>query len=464
MDLSVKNNALQEIAAVEKIDIPALAAKVYPSQDLETFAVGPYSITEVVQLIQRVCKQLKTELNGPNATHLPNDFTYSQVGSTTLITCLAQVRTHLQQGNVFGNFIPYLQALVAYQLQYGFWDRSRLKTHDVKTLELEAKAQELATLTKQLAAQRQELEEGRRLLTAEKNKLEQYYQQKAEEFQRLSQQQQQGASLLQDINQFHTTGSTVSTKLDALLQTQQEHLTAIEKRQEQEQGAFDVFSEGYATFGKDVEQQLETFEAKKEEFDGHLTFAKDTETYLQAKRDEINKLTSFAADGALGHSFNARRDTLDTTVIFWRRLLPWVTVATIIWMLVIFSGGFGFVPLLSSATPNPWLNLLLNTLKTSPLVLFLIFIIKQYNRERNLQEEYAFRAAVAMTISAYADKLTTEENKEKIVLESVQRVYTSPRITAPDGGFGLRLPSREMADVLKNLTEAVKELKAPLAK
>lgn len=247
------------------------------------------------------------------------------------------------------------------------------------------------------------------------------------------------------------------------MQTQETNLNAIQERQEEEKEAFEEFSTEQAQLKKNAEQQVTDFETKKEEFDGHLTFAKETEAFLTAKKEEINKLTSFAADGALGHSFNDRRDKLDVTVLFWRRLLPWATGVTIVWMLIIFSGGFGFVPLLSSTTPNPWLNLLLNTLKTSPLVLFLLFVIKQYNRERNLQEEYAFRAAVAMTISAYADKLTTEQNKEKIILESVQRVYTSPRISAPEAGFNFRLPSKDMGELVKGLTDALKELKGSKA-
>lgn len=463
MEISVKDSLLQEIAAIDKLDVAVLAVKVYPKQDLDTLMVGTYTVTETITFIRRTTKQLKSELNGSDWKHLPNEFSHPSLGNSPLTSCLSQIRTNLQQGTTFNYLVPYLQVLIDYQMQYGFWDRSRLKTHDVKTLELDAKAQALDALTKQLDDQRQELAEGRKLLTDEKTKLEKYYQEKVEEFQRLTQQQTQGAGLLQEINQYHTTGSTVSTKLDALLKTQETNLATIEERQETEQEAFEEFTAEHAALKKEAQEQASAFEAKKEEFDGHLTFAQETEAYLQAKRDEINKLTGFAADGALGHSFNLRRDTLNVTVNYWRQLIPFVSGLTLLWILVVFSGCFGLVPKLAAATDNPWLNLLLNSLKTSPIVLFLLFAIKQYNRERNLQEEYAFRAAVAMTISAYADKLTTESNKEKIILESVQRVYTSPRISAPDGGFGLRLPGKEVADLLKNLTEAVKEMKAPIA-
>jgi len=452
---------MQFIDSIDKLDLAAIAAKVYPTQDLEALQLGPYTALEIVGLVKRVVKQFRREFTGPDWQHLPHDFTYPTVASSTVGSCLSNILSYLQQNTPFNNLVPYLQALIGYQLQYGFWDRSRLKTHDVKTLDLEAKAQELSTLTKQLATQRQELEEGQKLLAAEKTKLEKYRAEKDEQFQRLTQQQNQGANLLQEINQYHTTGSTVSAKLDALLQTQQEHLVAIEKRQEEEQAAFEEFSEGYTDINRDAKQQVATFEAKKQEFDGHLTFAKETETYLQAKREEINKLTAGAADGALGHSFNTRRDLLDVNVKYWRQLLPWLCGITLGWILIVFTGFFGWAPRLTAATDNVWLNVLLNSLKTSPLVLFLIFVIRQYNRERNLQEEYAFRAAVAMTISAYADKLTTEENKEKIVLESVQRVYTTPRISAPDNGFGLRLPGRETNDLLKGILELLKEVKVP---
>ena len=464
MEASTRDNVMQFVNGIDKLDISVIAVKIYPKQDLETLQVAPYTVVQMVGLIKRMVKQFRRELTGDDWQHLPHDFTYPTVGGSTVGSCLSNILSYLQQNSTFNHIVPYLQGLIGYQMQYGFWDRSRLKTHDVKTIALEAKAQELATLTKQLAAQRQELEEGRKLLATEKTKLEKYRAEKDEQFQRLTQQQNQGASLLQEINQFHTTGSTVSTKLDALLQTQQEHLASMEERQSEEQSAFEEFTEEYTAFKTEAAQQAETFEVRNQQFGEHLTFAQETETYLQAKRDEINKLTAFAADGALGHSFNARRDLLDVNVKYWRQLLPWLCGITLFWILVVFTGFFGLIPKLTAATDNVWLNVLLNSLKTSPLVFFLVFVIRQYNRERNLQEEYAFRAAVAMTISAYADKLTTEENKEKIVLESVQRVYTTPRISVPESGFGFRLPSREMADVLKNLTDAVKELKSPLTK
>ena len=166
---------MQFIANIEKLDLPALAAKVYANQDMATLAVGPYTVTEAVGLVARVIKQLKAELNGADWRHLPHDFTYPAIGSTTLSNCLSTMLSYLQQGGSFNNFIPYLQGLIAYQMQYGFWDRSRLKVHDVKTVELEAKATALATLTKQLDAQCQELEDGRELLATEKTNLQAYY-------------------------------------------------------------------------------------------------------------------------------------------------------------------------------------------------------------------------------------------------------------------------------------------------
>lgn len=54
----------------------------------------------------------------------------------------------------------------------------------------------------------------------------------------------------------------------------------------------------------------------------------------------------------------------------------------------------------------------------------------QYSRERSLWEEYAFKAAVALTINPYADKLDGIENnklKQQLIIDSIMNVYSKPK-------------------------------------
>ena len=70
--------------------------------------------------------------------------------------------------------------------------------------------------------------------------------------------------------------------------------------------------------------------------------------------------------------------------------------------------------------------ILVNSLKALPAVGLLLFAISQYVKERNFQEEYAFKSAVALTINSYADQLNEITNKDKMIMESVTQIYKSP--------------------------------------
>jgi hypothetical protein len=94
-----------------------------------------------------------------------------------------------------------------------------------------------------------------------------------------------------------------------------------------------------------------------------------------------------------------------------------------------------------------WEFFAVNTLKSIPAVILLFFVINQYRKERNFQEEYAFKSAVALTIKAYSDQINSAENKDKLILEAVGRIYSTP------------IHQKAHKDDDKNLIDEVKSIK-----
>jgi len=86
--------------------------------------------------------------------------------------------------------------------------------------------------------------------------------------------------------------------------------------------------------------------------------------------------------------------------------------------------------------------------------------MRQYSRERTIQEEYAFKSAIALTINAFADKIseTGTSGRDKLILESVTKVYDTPLIMKEKNRlFSFR--TKPLNDTLKHMTELVKETK-----
>jgi hypothetical protein len=109
----------------------------------------------------------------------------------------------------------------------------------------------------------------------------------------------------------------------------------------------------------------------------------------------------------------------------WGVISAVVTLLTVGWIFLLitdFGTNFHLVP--------KWDSVFLNFLKTSPLFVALGFALTQYSKERSLWEDYAFKAAVALTINPYADKLDgieTNKLKQQLIVDSIMNVYSKPK-------------------------------------
>lgn len=86
------------------------------------------------------------------------------------------------------------------------------------------------------------------------------------------------------------------------------------------------------------------------------------------------------------------------------------------------------------------LNFLIRIALLSPVVYFVVFINSEYNRLRNLIEEYTFKAAIARSFEAYREIVegadTTEANKTlEFVLSSISDLYSSPMKNIKEHGY-----------------------------
>lgn len=72
---------------------------------------------------------------------------------------------------------------------------------------------------------------------------------------------------------------------------------------------------------------------------------------------------------------------------------------------------------------------------TIPLAFLITFCTVQYSRERRLEEEYAFKSSISVSLNPYRDLIQTILDKEdktemskytEFVIESVRNVFTPP--------------------------------------
>ena len=87
------------------------------------------------------------------------------------------------------------------------------------------------------------------------------------------------------------------------------------------------------------------------------------------------------------------------------------------------------------------------------------YIMSQYNKERAIEEEYAFRAAIAETINAYADLLANQDDsdksndsRQKMLLSAIRQVYAKPVMHKDNISASVyKSQTRELLNVLKRI-------------
>jgi hypothetical protein len=176
---------------------------------------------------------------------------------------------------------------------------------------------------------------------------------------------------------------------------------------------------------------------------------------LKQLEDQIKDQIVRATGHSLFHSFQTRQDTLVRSKEFWVKAIV---------VCVILAIGLPVFVIYTSSTHDFIFFLKLSM--SIPIIYALSFCTLQYSRERKLEEEYAFKASISISLEPYKDLVsklinpaeqTEREKFATFIIESVSKVFTSPTDKVFDAGERKHgfLRRRD----LKDLTEIIKTLK-----
>lgn len=173
-------------------------------------------------------------------------------------------------------------------------------------------------------------------------------------------------------------------------------------------------------------------------------------------RDQIQQATGFTLFGA----FQARQNEIVRSKNLWA-----VAVA----VLVAISAGVTIWIAHEAQAYNThsfafWVKLSL----TLPIGFALTFCTVQYNRERRLEEEYAFKSSISVSLNPYRDLVHSILEKDGVVdknkytdfvIESVTKVFTSPTERVFEAEHAGDLTKKTFKDVAEVIGTAVKAAK-----
>lgn len=446
MNANQRQSILDAIVEFEKADFETPFKNKY--KDVETFdsiVIADFSIAQLFAISKRAIAQLKELLENGNWQIIPSDNIQMPLyGSITLRNAIVNTTSFLRSAS-YNQAATQIKSLVYFEMMCGFWEQPKkielgIRESSLKTLEQRAEL----TMT-HIDAREDKVKLLIDELESKKTEIEKLINIKRQELETLKNNQSESNSILKDIQ-----GASKSATNE---------LSTIETRNKKAQTIIDELEAAQ----KKVEEQIKTSNTNitdsknaLDDFnsDAAIKIAQIKSDYdsVSNNAEEVRKMMGYIADGTLSHSFNKRKEDLSKQITKWFWACVIITVLAIGWVCAVFFW-------LSANTGNEWADILINGIKSSPLFLLLGFSISQYQKERNLMEEYAFRESVAVTLTAYLEQMPEKEDgdKRKMLISTVEQLYTKPVIANKEYGL-LKFDSKDLSETSKTLKDLVEAL------
>ena len=451
MNINQKQTVLDSLEAIKSTDIEQLLIAAYPTEtDFSKINISKYSAAEFLFLFNKMISQLENEIENGLGFLLPFTENYSNdFGAVNLQNDLSNIHSYLNSSQ-FTTIEPVLDRLIHYQIKNGFWNKSEVKLHSVDVEDLK-KQKTLIDLNQKALDKNLIAYNGLKTnLETTISDFNVFIDEKKLELTQITTLLSTANSQLTEINTIVSNATNKDTEIDGVLKNIKDKVTVVSE-------SITEYETDFTAIKKDnsaLKLELETTIAKALE---DLKKSKEGIEFIESNRADIVRLTGMAADGSLGSKFDQRQKKLESGLIFWKWAVPIMSLITLIWIVVVFT-------CLSPHFENQWLNILINIIKTSPVFVLLGFVFSQYKKERNLQEEYAFKSAVAMTLTAYSEMLSNADNddnnsRQQMLLKSIELVYNQPQIHPVKSETLFSFNTKDLKETVVELNDTLKNIK-----
>lgn len=419
--LSISNT----LELLKDLDLNTKILEKYPSLSESNFnnqKLNNLTLLEFKALFEKIIKQFLKELKSDSGLILPEVFIFNNTNYDIQST-INSLKNHIENKD-FNYSETLLLILAQYAMIFGFYDKSKYKLHTDNSKLIENELSKISLMNdnyKNLSTQYNKLfNEIQELKTS----LDKLYLEKENEFSKLSDILEQSKEHLEKIQDIIRDAETIGNDTKLVLEESKEIkdnineiLGNVTELESQSEDITNKLSDQEQNWQKKIEKIYQDFDDKLKFVEGKTDYFKDRNQYL-------DELIGREVGASLFETFKQRKIELNKSVKFWAWCVPIVSILSLVYTLTIFTNGFGTLGEIQ--TQFSWQIFSLNILKSIPVIFILYYCISQYNKERNFQEEYAFKSASALTIKAYADILNEIDKKDELIFDSVTNLYKSP--------------------------------------
>lgn len=438
------------IEQYKAIDLAAIFKEKYPDEpDLTAVQLGQYSGATFISMGNQAMASLEAAINAPYWHTLPGSVQgHNEFGQVDINSVLSSYLSLLAQKQI-PQASQHLSRAVWYCMTTGIWLDEKGTKPPTKT-ELKALSDQLAANAKRIAGQLETIQATTSELTNSRLDLVKFTEEKKNELGEIRRLLDEARKQLDELKAILEKASSSYTEISTIGESAEKTLNDMSVQ-------LGVISKGYEAFKADSETLRSAINKDKESTASALASAEELRKTILGHKETIERYVGMSVDGHLGNKFDGRAEKLNKWLRLWQFAVPISVVIAIAWVVIVFT-------FLRAELGNEWVNLSINLLKTSPAFVLMGFVFGQYGKERNLQEEYAFKGAVAMTINVYAELLAgkddeTNKSRQQLILNALKQVHAQPKLYSERGGTFISMKAREMRETMGVLNETLKNMK-----
>lgn len=437
---------------IDNFDFEAIIKRVYPTRtDLENIVIGQLSLQEFLHLSKRVFGHFISELKDRyNYIIIPFTFTNIQLGQANLDGQIQGYFANLN-GHNFAAAENILFWLTSYQIENGFYNKTSKRQTEHTTNNVSKLSEKLSLLEINIENKLKEVHTLYSELETNKKEIQTLISQKRDELATITSSITTSTTQSNQINDLLNKSTEQSTRMTTIVEQQEVTKVLSDKKLLDLETLYTKTNTDLSSNIKSIFGQIQEFKQQDSDNAEHLKFVEGKREFFEERIEYLQNLIGKEVGANLFKTFKFRKDELEKPVIFWRWAVPVMTVVTIVWIFFLFNHQPDIIDI------NLWWQAFaVNTLKSIPAIFLLFFAINQYRKERNFQEEYAFKSAVALTIDAYAGCLANVDNRNKLIMEAVLGIYKTPiddKKVSSD-----KIKSTTALDTIKSMADTTKEL------
>ena len=422
---------------IEDFDIDQYIIGNFPEISLENVMFGDYNSLDFKKIYKSIINRFKALIQSNMVLMLPTSY-YPNGSGNNIVPILRDLVSSISNKNNQGIF-NCVRYIVEYCIQFGNWERNITYKPSITQENIESLAEEIKLIQTKLE------QENNKLIAL----IQEYSNSKSDLDNKIT-----------EVTEFYDT-------IKAKAKDANEYDTSIRtflSSSETNKNTIETLKTNIANLEQKITKNIEDYKKRFEDVVAQNTRslslireAEELQKETLSKKGEVENLIGAAADGSLGTHFRERKNQIQTNVFILIGLVAASLLFTLYWVSKVFNGF--------DINNSDWVHFVINVLRTSPAWFLVWWFISRYSKERKLQEEYAFKSAIAMTMREHSKLLKATDSGEVdkrdsqqiMLLKALDNIYSPPDTKQSKEGDNIN--PKNVEGFISKLIELIKEFR-----